>query len=135
MLWGGSGRLQPRESSRRCPATKRRFAIRVRKETDGGEAGTSTVRSSGITRMMPPDFELGRPHVSSCCYTGADTTRDGMAHVRADTGQSVDVIGCASLCKVPLDTLLLSHLKITPPSWNERGLFWAKLRFQFADRN
>jgi hypothetical protein len=33
----------------------------VRKETDGGEAGTSTVRSSGITRMMPPDFETRAP--------------------------------------------------------------------------
>ena len=135
MLWGGSGRLQPRESSRRRPATKRRFAIRVRKETDGGEAGTSTVRSSGITRMTPPDFELGRPHVRLVRPYGRCTTRDGMAHVRADTGKVVYVIGCASLCKVPLDTLLLSHLKITPPSWNERGLFGAKLRFQFADKN
>jgi hypothetical protein len=49
-------------------------------------------------------------------------------------GQIVYVVGCASLCKVPLDTLLLSHLKITPPSWNERGLFTAKLRFQIDDR-
>jgi hypothetical protein len=101
----------------------------VRKETDGGEAGTSTVRSSGITRMTPPDFELGRPHGMR-----ARIRRVTMARVRADTGQFVYVIGCASLCKVPLDTLLPWQLKSTPPSWNERGLFTAKLRFQIADR-
>ena len=56
-----------------------------------------------------------------------------MAHVRADTGQVVYVIGCASLCKVPLGTLSLSQLKNTPLSWNERVLIGAKLRFQIAD--
>lgn len=49
--------------------------VSARKETDGGEAGTSTVRSSGITDMMQPDFEHAR--TSSSLLTVRLTTDAG----------------------------------------------------------
>jgi len=105
-----------------------------RKETDGGEAGTSTVRSSGITDMMQPDFERARTLPSLLTVrlaTDAGSTGETSARRQVCRGRDIMFSAEQGVCKVPLGTPLAVTVQVHSLFVEEAWLVLGKTKISF----
>jgi len=111
-----------------------RMRAHGRKETDGGEAGTSTVRSSSIMDMMRPDFEHARTSPSLLTVrlaTDAGSTGETPARRRVRRGRDIMFSAEQGACKVPLGTPLAVTIQVHSLFVEEAWLVQGKTKISF----
>lgn len=111
-----------------------RMRAHGRKETDGGEAGTSTVRSSSIMDMMQPDFEHARTSPSLLTVrlaTDAGSTGETPARRQVHRGRDIMFSAEQGACKVPLGTPLAVTVQVHSLFVEEAWLVLGKTKISF----